>query len=278
MLAQLDTRVMSSFLLYLDHEIQSKGSGFKNQVVSFYPEASPINGMYVFTSPVKPLCNDTSIAGANIMSGVYIGNSYISVGQSGLKYINHYKGALYFTGINPETFGQPISGNAAIKEFSVKITDKTDWKLMFETKYVNNGSMIAPTTGLDLDTELAPIVFIRYRGQENKPFGFSRLDNQTNYFRTIIIADNEFQKIAVSSILKNLNYRTIPLSARTTFDALGNMTGTNYNFTGMEIDTSLTPMVLSVKAIDVPQEGNYKDVRRSMSIVDFEVSTIGRSP
>lgn len=277
MLAQLDTRILSSFLLYVDHEIQSKGSGFQNQVVSFYPEVSPISNTYVFTAPVKPLCNDTSIGGANIMSGVYVGNSYLGIGQSGLKGINHYKGAIYFTGVNPESFNLPISGKAAVKEISVKITDKTDWKLMFETKYVNNGSMQIPTTGLDLDTEVSPIVYLRYRGQENKGFAFSRLDNQTISMRAIIVADNEFQKVAVASILKNLNYRVIPLVQSTPFDPLGTMTGSNYNFSSLLIDNSVTPMVFSVKSMDVPQRGDYGDIRRSMALVDFEISTIARS-
>ncbi len=277
MLAQLDTRIISSFLLYLDHEIQSKGSGYQNQNVRFYPEVSPISGTYVFTSPVKPLCNDTSLSGASILSGVYIGNSYISVGQSGLKGINHYKGALYFTGTNPEIYHLPISGRSAVKEVSVKITDKTDWKLLFETKYVNNGSMSNPTTGLDLDTEVSPIVYLRYKGQENKGFAFSRLDNQVNYVRAILIMDTEFQKIAVSSILKNLNYRTIPLVQSTPFDSLGTMTGQNFNFFDLPTDTSQTPMILSVKASDVPQQGAYGDIRRSMALVDFEISTISRS-
>lgn len=277
MIAQLDTKVLSSFLLYIDHEIQSKGQAFQNQTVKFFPETSSIVNNYIFTSAVKPLCNDTSISGANILSGIYIGNSYIPVGQSGLKAINHYKGALYFTGINPESYGLPLSGLSALKEISVKITDKTDWKLMFETKYVNNGSMSVPVTGLDLDVEMSPIVFLRFKGQENKPFAFSRLDNQTITVRAIIIADTEFQKIGVSSILKNLNYRVIPLVQSTPFDSLGNMTGVNYNYSQLPTDSLLTPMILGVKSIDVPQEGSYRDIRRNMSIVDFEVSTIARS-
>lgn len=276
MLAQLDTRIISSFLLYIDHQIQYMGSGYQNQTVRFYPEVSPINNNYVFTSPVKPLCNDTSIVGADILSGVYIGNSYINIGQSGLKAINHYNGAIYFTGTNPETYNLPISGRASIKEISVKLTDKTDWKLLFETKYVNNGSMTAPTTGLDLDTEISPIVFLRCKHQENKPFGFARLDNQTINMRAIIITNNEFQKIGVTSILKNLNYTTIPLVNRTPFDSLGNMTGLNYNFNTLSVDTSVTPMIFGVKSIDVPQEAQYKDIRRNMAIVDFELSTISK--
>jgi hypothetical protein len=276
MLVQLDTKILSSFLLYIDHEIQSKGSAYTNETVYFYPERSSILNNYTYTSTIKPICNDTSIAGANILSGVYIGNSYISVGESGLRAINHYQGALYFTGINPGS--GPISGAGAIKEFVVKITDKTDWKLLFETQYLSNGGHPIPaTTGLGLDTEVSPIVFLRLKGQENKPFGFSKLDNQTMYVRAIIIADTEFQKMGAVSILKNLNYHSIPIIASTPFDSVGNMTGINYNFTQLPIDNSVTPIVLSVRSIDIPQEGHYKDIRRNMALVDFEISSVAKS-
>jgi hypothetical protein len=277
MIAQLDTKILSSFLLYLDHEIQAKGQAFQNVTSRFYPSLSPISGTYVYTSPYKPLCNDVSISGANVLSGVYLGNQYVQVGQSGLSAINHYKGALYFTGQSVPA-NIPISGNTAIKEINIKITDKQDWKLLFETQYVyNNTNPVSSTTGLPLDTEVSPIVFIRYKGQENKPFGFSKLDNQTMYIRTVVVADTEFQKMGLTSIMKNMNYRTIPLVVSTPFDSLGNMTGINYNYSTLSIDTSLTPMILGVKAIDVPQQGDYRDIVRNMAIVDFELSTVARS-
>lgn len=276
MLATLDNRVISSFLLYLDHEIQSKGSGFSNTVTRFYPERSSINGNYLYTSPIKSLCNDLSITGANIMSGVYIGNSYISIGRSGLNGINHYNGTLYFTGTNPESFGLPISGRTSLKEISVKLTDKTDWKLLFDTKYVNNGSQSAPTTGLDSDTEVSPIVYLRYIGQENKPFGFSKLDNQVISLRAIVIADNEYQKISVMSIIKNININTIPVVLRTPFNSMGTYTGENYDFTRLSNDPSLTPIVLSAKARDIAQRGEYSDIRRSMGMVDIDIGTVAR--
>ena len=278
MLAQLDTKIISSFLLYIDHAICSQ-SGYKNVVSNFYPTTSPYSGTYVYSSPYKPLCNDVSIAGANIMSGVWLNNNFVTVGQSGLASINHYKGAVYFTGAALPK-GISISGSVAIKEISVKITDQTDWKLLFENQYVSNVNLTYQfpfATGLPLDSETCPIVFIRYKGQENKPFGFSRLDNQTIYLRTIVITDSEFQKIAVTSILKNLNYRTIPIALSVPMSTVGDMTGVNYDYTKLSFDPAFTPIVLSVKAIDVPQQGEYRDIIRNMAIVDFELSTICRS-
>ena len=277
MIAQLDSKIISSLLLLLDNEIQSKGRAFQNVTTQFYPTTSPYANTYVYTSPYKPLCNDVSISGANILSGVYLNNTLVQVGQSGLKAINHYKGALYFTGTNPSSV--VISGQAAIKEINVKLTNKQDWKLLFETVYVPNGkNPISSTTGLALDTETTPVVFLRHKGQENKPFGFSRLDNQSISMRAIIITDNEFQKIGVTTILKNLNYRTVPIATSTPFDSMGNMTGTNYDYSQLSFDSSYTPIILSVKVIDLPQQGDYKNVERNMAIADLEISTISRSP
>lgn len=273
--SQLDTRIISNFLLYLDHVIQSEGQAYQNVVARFYPVASPIVGSYVFSSPIKPFCNDTSVSGANILSGLYLGNQYVSIGQSGLKAINHYQGTVYFTGINPS--GSTISGSAALKEINIKLTDQPDWKLLFETQYVtNNTNPVSPSTGLPLDAETTPIVFIRHKAQENRPFGFARLDNQTINIRAIAVCDNEFQKLNVTTILKNLNLRPIPM-VTPSFDFLGNMTGVNFDYDTAPQDNSVTPIILGVKVIDIPQQGEFRNVVRNMAIVDFEISTIARS-
>ena len=274
MIAQLDNKIMSSFLLYIDNLIQTQGQAYNNMVVNFYPVKSPYANTYVYASPLKPICNDISISGAAVLSGVYLGNSFVTLGQSGLKSINHYQGALYFTGMNPSTV--PISGYMGIKEVNIKITNKQDWKLLFETEYVtNNMNPTMPTSGLPLDSEVSPIIFIRHKGQENKPFGFAHLDNQTLALRCIVVANSEFEKIALTTILKNLNLRPIPIVSSTPFDSLGNMTGINYNFQQLPIDNSFTPIVWSVRVIDVPQKGDYQDIVRNMAIVDFEITTIG---
>lgn len=277
MIPQLDNKIMSSLLLYLDHEIQDKGQAYQNEVLTFYPVNSPYANTYVYACNQKPLCNDISISGANILSGVYLNQTFVQVGTSGLAAINHYKGAIYFTGTNPSNV--VISGQVAVKEINIKITNQPDYKLLFETQYLSDSSNPASSqvTGLPLDTEVTPIVFIMRRKQENKPFGFSRLDNQTIGIRTISVVDNEYQEIALTTILKNLNYRTVPLFTSTPFNSVGDMTGINYDFSQLPIDSSLTPIILGVKAIDLPITDGVKNVLRNMAIVDFEISTINRS-
>lgn len=274
---QLDVRILSSFLIHLDHQIQVAGLAYRNQVQQFYPAYSPFAGTYTYTTPLKPLCNDVSVPGAKVISGLWLGNSYITIGQSGLQAINHYKGAAYFTG-TPIPQNIPVSGDGAIKEINVKITDQIDWKLLFETEYISPQGYIAPSgTGLPIDSEMTPVLFVRYKGGENKPFGFSKLDNQTIYVRTIAVCDTEYQKISLVNILKNFNMRTIPIVMSTPFNAVGDFTGVNYDYTKLSYDPGFTPIVMSVKAIDVPIQGEYRNILRNMAIVDFELSTIAKS-
>ena len=272
MQVQLEQRIMTSFLLKVDNALQ-QASGFTNQTINFYPAYSDYANRYVYTANTRPLCNDTSVSGATIISGLMLNQSPVLVGESGLLAINHYKGAVYFSSALPK--GITISGSGARKEVNVKLTDQTDWHLMYESQY--HPQPINSPTGLPLDLETTPIVFLRFRGMENKPLCFAKLDNQSMMIRGIIVANNEFQKISITSILKNLNYTTIPLVTSTPFDAVGNMTGLNYNYNQLTLDTSYTPMILSVRIIDQPSTGPYASVARNMAIADFEISTFAKS-
>jgi hypothetical protein len=100
MTPQFDNRLISSFLLLLDHEVQRRGTAFINVSGQLYQVPSNLANTNTYTSPYKGWCNDTSISGATIASGVFLNNNFITIGQSGLDSINHYEGAVYFTGVN----------------------------------------------------------------------------------------------------------------------------------------------------------------------------------
>jgi hypothetical protein len=269
---QLENRIVSSFLLYVDHEIQRLGQAYKNFSGLLYPASGKVNGLYVYTAPFKPLCNDTSIDGANVLSGVYLNGNFVTYGQSGLKYINHYQGALYFTGQLPAN--TRVSGNYAIKEFGVELADRTEWDLLFETKYVSNNYYNQTVSGLALESKTAPIIYVIPKAQENKPFAFQHIDNNTLSLRCLVIADTLSQNLAVSSILKNLNTRFIPLVTGIPFDSLGNNTGLAYNYHQAAVNSGINPWISAVRKIDVPQKGEFANIQRKMSIVDFDISTI----
>jgi len=271
MKASHDVKMLSSFLLFLDHVVQSHGEAFVNYTGLFYPITSPYYGLYAYASPFKQLCNDTSVPGATILSGVYLNGTYVGIGTSGLRYINHNDGAVYFTSSLPANV--QVSGRYAYKEFNVQITDQWDVKLLLETKYVSNSKYNQTLSGLPLDTKTAPAVFLRFKESVNKPFSFGGIDDNSIKIRAVIIADNEFQKIGISNIFKNLNLSGVNMVTGLPFDARGNYTGLAYNYDNLSFDTTYWPFIRSARLYDVPQSSEYADITKSMAVCDFELFT-----
>jgi hypothetical protein len=96
MKAQLDNILMSSMIMWMDNILLTKGEAFQNYNSKFYPVTNIYNGFYTYGLPFKQVVSDSSITGANLLSGVYVNNSLITVGQSGLSGINPNNGQVYF--------------------------------------------------------------------------------------------------------------------------------------------------------------------------------------
>lgn len=274
---QFNQKMLSSFLLYLDHNLLDKGNSFANYSGFLYPVESKISGRFAYATPFKQLVNDTSLSGgAHVMSGVYLNGNFVTVGQSGLLSINHNQGAAYFSSQLPAN--TIVSGNYSIKEINVELTDDFEYKLLFETKFVTNSKFNQVLSGLPLDTKLTPSVFLKMKKSRNEPFGFGGIDNDEVRVRAIIIVDNEFQRIGVCNILQNLNYRPFQIVESTPFDYLGNFTGVNYNYNGLNFNNGYYPLVLDVDVKDIQYTSEFANIGRSVAIVDFKLSSIMRHP
>lgn len=271
---QYDNKLLSSFLLLIDHKVQEKGLAYTNRSSLLYPVASSYYGKYAYATPYKQLCNDVSISGANILSGVYLNGNYISIGQSGLSAINHYQGAVYFN--NPLPTNSVVSGNYAVKEFSVELTDQPEYKLLFETKYYPYNQYNQTLSGLAIDERTSPIIMIRTKHDDDVPFALGGIENKKKTIRAIVVADNEYQRTAVCNILKNMMYSPFYLTNTLPFDGMGNMTGINYNFNTLLQDTSMNPWIMKVKVVDVPRAKDFKDIPRNVCFVDFNIQTIAQ--
>lgn len=263
-------------MLFVDHELQKQGLSYTNYSGQLFPIASSFQGLYAYATPFKQLCNDTSISGANVISGVYLNNIFVTIGQSGLYAINHKNGAAYFT--SPLPASVKVSGRYAFKDFNIEMTDQPEYKVLFETKYVSNNVYNQTLSGLPLDTKISPVIFLKFADTENKPWGFQRIDNNTTIVRALVIADNEFQRIGAVNILKNLNMRRLPVYKNTPFDANGNYTGIPYNYDNLTLDTTYEPWILSSRAIRVPNTEESLNPNKNFSMVDLEISTIMTHP
>jgi hypothetical protein len=272
MIPQIDNQIISSFMLFLDHEIQRQGLAYSNKNGLFYPANSNTYGLNAYSCPYKQLCNDTSISGANVISGVYINGSYTPVGTNGLYAINHYEGSIYFS--SPPAANAVISGNFAVKDFAVYLSDQPDYKIIFQSKYQSNPKYGETPSGIPLDVKVAPGIFLVPKNQENRAFAFAGLDDNYNRVRAIVVADSVYQRMAVSNILKNFRLKNLNLVLSTPFDYLGNITGQNsYNYTGLSFASNYFPLIMTAKVVEIPQQAEYLDINKQFSMVDFEIST-----
>ncbi len=218
-----DHLAVSSFLLWLDNQIQKKGDAFVNTNSKFYPTNNKIAGYYTYASPLGQICSDSSITGALQFTGVYLNNTFIGTGQSGFAGIDYQNSNLYFTSPVAGT----LSGNYSIKDFNVLSINQPEIKLLFETQYVLRPKTATQTTitGLPDDAVSYPVIFVRQvPGGKNKPLAFGGLDETYTNLGLFVIADSLYKLDAVNGILRdaqNLYVPIVPNPNLLPFDALG---------------------------------------------------------
>lgn len=226
---QLDNRVVSSVLLWLDHTLLEKGEAFTNVSGNFYKINSNLNNYYAYSLPFKQVVSDTSISNSNILSGIYLNGNFITTGQSGLLGINFNEGQVYFS---QSVDSQTISGRYAIKDFNVYLTSEPESKLLFETKFEPRQKISKNLTGLAPQTMTYPSVFIKYDGTYNEPLAFGGLDTTTFNIKLVILADSQFSSDALTSIIRDKEKTFIPIFSepQMPYNIYGDVKGGNYNY------------------------------------------------
>ena len=210
MIPQFDNILMTSMLFWLDNKVLTKGQAYTNFQSVFYSVPNMYYGYYTYGAPYKQMVIDCSISGANIISGVYVNGVFTIPGQNNLTGIDSSNGQLYFSSpiTNPTT---SLSGNYAVKDYSMYLTSKTEENLLFETAYQINPKTYQNPTGLPLNAETYPVIYLKYQGGKNKPLAFGGLDQTVGNVRAIILSDSVFSLDAVTSIMRDTSRQLIPL-------------------------------------------------------------------
>lgn len=225
--------VNSSFLLFLEHQILEKGSGFVTGVNSrYYPIGRTYNNYYVYASPVQPQICDESITSP--MTGVYVGSTFYQRGEGNFVDID-YKN-------NRTIFNAPVnnvSGIFPLNDINILSLDISEEKLLFETKLKlrNQNSNIIPSnyTGLLNDEKSYPAIYVKSEGLVNKPFAFGGQDETAVNVGVFIFSDSKYQLDSVCSIINDmkLEYFALLTPDKMPFNVFGGLknTGNNYNYT-----------------------------------------------
>jgi hypothetical protein len=282
MKAHYENNVMSSLMLLVDHYMLLKGEAYTNHSGVFYPVDNLYNGYYTYAAPFKQFVSDDSITNARVMKYVYVDppSNQLEPGRSDndLHGINHYNGQVYFTTNQGSSL---VSGNYAVKDFNVYLTNDPEQKLLFETKPQVNPKFPQQLSGLAPDTQTYPAIFLKNMGGVNEPFAFGGLDNTITRARLVVLADSSFKLDATCGILKDLRMKTVSIIEDLPFDAMGSYTGIstldigNYNYTALA--TGNGPLVTDVrvsKMTSLWREFENLNPNVFSAFVDFDLSTL----
>lgn len=259
-----DQKVIASTHLWLDHTICQDGSGFQNSSGYFYPIYNTQNDLFAYAAPYKPLIADTSVSGATIMTGVYLNGALAGTGTSGIQAINYDEGLVYFTSAQATT--TTISGNFAVKEFQVSITDKSEEQILFETKYEIKGKITQTLSGLQENQATYPIIYIKNNGGHNEPWSFGGTDQTITNVRLMVLAESQWQLDGITSFIKDRVRCFIPIvePSEVPFNALGGTQLGGYNY------TTLTASKIPVNTVWIDDVTHLSFDRASTLMAEFK--------
>ncbi len=275
---QFTNNCMSSFALWLDHTILSKGEAYTNFSGSFYPISTSFANTYAYGLPFAQIVSDFSVSGATVITGVYLNNQFITTGMSGFLGINYQAGhALFSNNVNQ----YPVSGYYSLKDINVLLTDKQDDFILFKTKYYLRPKFPQKPTGILDNNVTYPVIFARYEGGENNPYSFGGTEEEEINIRCIVLADSLYSLHAIQGILKDTVRTPIALFqiADNPYNAFGSLKSGFYNYTGIANNKINNQNFMFINKVFIPngsqrlasQDLNY-DV--FFNFVDFEVLNV----
>jgi len=272
---QFENILMSSMILWFDHTLVKKGEAFSNYGSQFYPITNIYNGYYSYGAPFKNLIRDESIPDANIISGVYVNNTFITTGEGGLIAINADQGQLYF---DTDQSSNTISGDYAVKDYGIYLTNENEEKILFETKFNLNPKTVESPTGLPINAQTYPAIYLKNNGGNNMPLAFGGLDSTNLNVRAIVISDSIFSMDAVTSIFKDTVRTYIPLIQpnEMPFNSLNGLkSGYNYDLltTGRAGGSNSVYIKNVYISKNVVNRSQYQDLNPEAisSFIDFEL-------
>ena len=263
-------------MLWFDHEITSEGLAYTNYTGRFYPINNKFSNIYTFASPYQPMVYDSSILGANIISGVTISGVFISTGFSGLNNINYERGQVYFN--NNIANSAPISGSFAIKDFHVKFATDSEERILFETKHNLRPKFNQTITGINSNETTYPVIYLRDNGGRNEEFALGGLDNSEYNIRAIIIAKSQFDLDATLSICRDSSRKFVPLLSEQDmpFNEFGGLKSGVFNYDNLfsikPKECFISDVYVSKLYEGVKSETNAINTDMFVGFVDFSLS------
>jgi hypothetical protein len=234
MIEQFQHKLTTSFFLWFDNYLLTKGQAYTNIDSKFYYyDDDRLDGRYkAFGSPYKQWVTDSSIIGANIPSGVFINNSFVNRGNNLV--LDFENGRVLTSGI---VNNANISGSFAVKDFNIYFCNETEEDIIVENKYqVNSRISSVPENYINPYDQSVPAIFLSTEGIQNRGFALGGMEETTIKSKAVILAENSFQLDGVLSIFadsRNEVFAPIPMSAHP-INEYGDLKNQSYSYSDLK--------------------------------------------
>jgi hypothetical protein len=206
MIPQYQHQLASSFTLWFDNFLLTKGQAYTNTTGEFfnYSDERLPNVYSVFGSQYKQWVTDSSIAGANIPSGIYVGNSFYgratgANNSDAQRILDFDNGRALISGLpNNST----VTGSFAVKDFNVYYSNDTEEDLIVEKKFMLNRRVASnqQPSYVEPYDQAVPAIYICNASSRNEPFAFGGMDQTITNINAVVIAENPYQLDGALSI------------------------------------------------------------------------------
>jgi hypothetical protein len=277
---QYQHELMTSFLLWFDHELLQEGEAYSNKTGTLFTKSdsrlpssfTPIQSNY------KQWVNDSSITGE--VNPIIASPSSILSDGSQLDRSDHIydyeNGRVLHTGAGTAS---NATGTFAVKDFNIYLTNDTEDDLILENKFTLNSRYGTQSiSGVEPYDQMVPAIFINHEYMKNEGFAFGGEDRSVSTVKAVVLAENEYQldgslSIFVDSARKA--FAKIPFSAHPSTE-YGDLKNSSYNYLSLknqylQSNPYFIDDVTVSKLSQRPQSSLPGDLK--VGFIDFEIST-----
>jgi len=274
MIEQFQHKATNSFMLWFDNYLLKKGQAYSNKSGSFYYYADDRldDRFKAFGSPYKQWVNDSSIAGATVPSGVYVGGTFQPRSSSLLLDFNNGRAL-----ISGAASTASVSGSFAVKDFNIYFTNDGEEDLIVDKKYTPNSRVFsAAASYIEPYDNVVPAIFLSSQSINNAPFSFGGEDTTKIQMKAVVMAENSYQLDGALSIFADsLNevFPTIPFSGNPTTE-YGDIKNGTYSYDSLKNQYNSEPLffiedVVTSKLSDKARKSLSNDL--FIGFIDFEI-------
>jgi hypothetical protein len=285
MIPQFQHQLTSSFMMWFDNYLLTKGQAFTNLTGVFYNyEDERIPSVYkVFGSPYKQWVSDYSVSGATVPSGVFV-NGVFKGRPTGVSnttsanILDFDNGRALLSGVLASS---TVTGSFAVKDFNIYYTNETEEDLILDRKKSSNESIgtnesftyVAPYD------QMVPAIYINNSSIQNEPFAFGGTNQTNTNINAVVITKDPYNLDGVLSIFAdsfNQSIVNIPFE-ESAYTEYGDLKSGFYNYQVLKTkyinqQKFFVDKVVTSKLNDKERKSLLNDLY--VGFIDFDISII----